>query len=392
MLIAAAYTAYVLFGRGIEFFPDIEPKFAQVQIHARGDLSVYEKDDLVRSVESRILAMDELRVVYGRTFGAPQGNFAEDVVGVVQLEFIDWQSRRKAELIMNDIRARTADLAGVQIEVRKQEMGPGGGKPVQLQLSAPDPGLLDAATTEMRRLMAEVGGFADLEDNRPLPGIEWRLAVDRERAARYGADVTVLGNAVQLLTAGVKIAGYRPDDSDEELDIRVRFPFGDRNLDNLDQLRVPTTGGMVPVGNFVTLEPHPRTGTLQRVDSRRVITIGADVAAGQLVDDRVRALKSRLEQDWDPAVKVNFRGEDEEMRNAMNFLIKAFLSAVFLMAIILVTQFNSLYQAVLVLSAVVFSTAGVLLGLLINGQPFGIVMVGIGIIGQSPRAAPAAVS
>ena len=109
---------------------------------------------------------------------------------------------------------------------------------------------------------------------------------------------------------------------------------------------------------------------MNRVDGRRAITVSADVSAGSLVDDRVRALKPRLAEDWDPAVEVRFKGEDEEMRNAMSFLLKAFFSAVFLMLIILVTQFNSLYQALLVLSAVVFSTAGVLLGLLINDQPF----------------------
>ena len=139
--------------------------------------------------------------------------------------------------------------------------------------------------------------------------------------------------------------------------------------------------GSVPLGNFITREPGSKVGNLARIDQERQLTIGADVKEGVLVDDQAREIRTWLaEQDLDPAVTVTFKGEDEEQKESQDFLVRAFGIALFLIAIILVTQFNSFYQALLILSAIVFSTVGVLLGLLITQQPFGIVMSGVGVI------------
>jgi multidrug efflux pump len=377
-----AYAGYTLFGKGVEFFPDVEPEFALIQIHARGDLSVHEKDIIVRRVEQRVLDMPELQAVYARSFNdARAQNMAEDVVGAIQLEFIDWEKRRPAAEILDEMRRRTADIPGILLEFRKAENGPSEGKPIQIEFRARDFSRVPAVVEQVRALMAEQGGYVDIEDDRPLPGIEWRLELNRELAARYGADVVMLGNAVQMVTSGIKVTEYRPDDSDDEVDIRVRFPYSERNLGQLDQLRVSTPRGMVPISNFVTIKPAPKSGTLTRVDSDRVITLRADVADKVLPDNQLKGLQAALAQaHTDPEVTIGFKGEDEDQREAMEFLAGAFVSAIFLMALVLVIQFNSIYQAVLVLTAIVFSTAGVLLGLLITGQPFGIVMVGLGII------------
>ena len=377
-----AYAAYAQFGKGVEFFPDVEPEFALIQVHARGDLSVHEKDTIVHQVEQRVLDMDELESVYARSFNRASGqDTAEDVIGIIQLEFIDWDKRRPAAEILHEMRQRTADIPGIQLEFRKAEHGPSGGKPIQIEFSARDFRRVPPVVARVRELMMEQGGYVDVEDDRPLPGIEWRLEVNRELAARYGADVATLGNAVQMITNGIKVTDYRPDDTDDEVDIRVRFPYRERNLGQLDQLRVPTPKGMVPISNFVTMTPAPKKGTLTRVDTRRVITLQADVADGLLPDTQLKDLQSLITgSQLDPQVTIRFKGEDEDQREAMDFLTGAFISAVFLMALVLVTQFNSIYQAFLVLSAIVLSTAGVLLGLLITGQPFGIVMVGLGII------------
>lgn len=384
LLMIGAYAAYIGFGRGIEFFPHVEPDFAQVQVQARGDLSVQERDALVRRVEQRLLGVAELKTVYARTNGGGQqwqSDTPEDVIGIIQLELVNWRERRPAAQILPELRERTADIAGIRIQIREQESGPSGGKPIQIELSARDPDKLIPAVEQVQTLLGEIGGFVDTEDSRPLPGIEWRLRVDREQAARYGADVALLGDAVKMITSGVQLAEYRPDDADDELDIRLRFPFDERNLERLNHLRIPTTLGQVPISNFITLEPAPNTGTLNRTDGRRVMTIKTDVAEDLLVDDQVRKIKAALPQaDLDPAVAVTFKGQDEDQREAMAFLVNAFITAIFLMTAILLTQFNSFYQAGLVLSAIVFSTAGVLLGLLVTGQPFGIVMGGIGVI------------
>jgi len=384
LFLVGAYAAYISFGRGVEFFPSTEPDFAQVQVQARGDLSVLERDALVRKVEQRLLGVPELKTVYARTIGAgqpSQGDMPEDVIGVIQMEFINWRARRPAAEIIPELRQKTADIPGILIQIREQESGPSGGKPIQIELSADDTWKLSAAVAQLRLALDQIGGFIDVEDSRPLPSIEWRLNIDREKAALYGADTALLGDAVKLITTGIKLADYRPDDADEELDILLRFPLDARNLERLNLLRVPTARGQIPINNFVTIEPAQKTGTINRTDARRVMTIKADVAEGLLADEQVRKIKAALtETALDPAVEIRFKGQDADQQEAMVFLINAFITAIFLMTIILVTQFNSFYQAGLVLSAIVFSTAGVLLGLLVTGQPFGIVMGGIGVI------------
>ncbi len=381
-VLLGTYMAYGALGAGVTFFPDVEPEFLRVQIHARDNLSVWEKDALVRQAEERILPMSELEHVYARTIGGQKSqNLAEDVIGVIQLELVDWQLRRPAADIINDIRVAVSEVPGVKIEVRSEEQGPSQGKPVQLRVSGRENADLSGAVVQIRAVMDDIGGFVDEEDGRPLPGIEWALNVDRSEAARFGADVTVLGQAVQLLTMGIAVAEYRPDDADDEVDIRARFPQTDRTLEQLEELRIPTHQGYIPIRNFVNLEPKFKTGTIERINSRRVMRIEADVDEGVLVNNQVQALQSRLaDMQLPPGVDVQFAGEIEDQNDAATFLISAFFTAVFLMLIVLVTQFNSVYQAFLVLSAIVFSTAGVLFLSLVLGRPFGIVMGGIGVI------------
>jgi multidrug efflux pump len=381
VLLSGVYGAYYLFGRGTEFFPEIEPTQAALNIHARGDLSVYERDALVREVEARILDMPELESVYARS-GLGLGNDVdEDIVGRIQMRFIDWELRRPADEILDEVRARTADLAGLVVEPQEQESGITEGKPIQLELSSREPERLPAAVAKLREGMESLGGVIDVTDNRPLPGIDWRMEVDRTQAAKFGLDVTTVGSAIQLITNGIMIGEYRPDDADDEVDIRVRFPETDRTISQLDRLTVNTPGGAVPIGNFMAREAAPRVGDLQRTDGNRVMNVSADVDDDVLSDDKIREIEQWLASaDWDPAVDVAFKGESEDQREAEEFLQRAFAVGLFLIALILVTQFNGFYQSMLILSAIVFSTIGVLIGLLVTDQPFGVVMCGIGVI------------
>ena len=379
-VLVGSFVAYGNFGRGIEFFPSIEPEFAQVQVRARDNLSIFERDALMKRVEARLMGMEEVETLYARTNGANQQQTDADLIGTVQLQFTDWDQRRTAARILDDVRARTADLPGIDVAVEEQAQGPTGAKPINLEVSGP-PAALSGAVEAIRGLMDEIGGFTDVTDTRAIPGVEWQLEVDRAEAARYGADVTLLGQAVQLLTGGIPIADYRPQDADEPVDIVVRFPASERTLERLEALRIPTSAGLVPVRNFVEFTPAPKTGTIKRIDGERVLTIASAVADGLLPNDQIVKLQAALDRaELSEGVEVSFAGEAEEQADAMTFLVGAFVGAVFLMFIILVTQFNSLYHAFLILSAIVLSVAGVLLGLLMTGRPFGVVMGGIGVI------------
>ncbi len=379
-LLIGALALYTEFGRGLSFFPSIEPEFMQVELRARDNFSIWERDALVRRVEKRLLGHAEIESVYARsTMSAGRGD--AETIGTIQLSLIDWDERRTAAEIGEEIRAQMADIAGIDVQVQTQSFGPGAGKPLNLRIRGRETDARGAAVEQVLALMQETGGFTDITDTRPLPGVEVSILVDREEAARYGADVSLLGQAVQLLTQGIKVAEYRPDGTDGELDIRVRFPRDNRSLAELGALRVPTSAGLVPILNFVTFEPSERVGTIRRVDERRVVTIEANVAPGLLVNDQIAALRGALDAaDLPGGVDYAFAGESEDQQEAMQFLATAFVAAVFLMLVILVLQFNSFYQAFVVMSAIVFSVAGVLLGLVVTGRPFGVVMGGIGII------------
>ncbi len=373
---------YANHGNGIEFFPDVEPELAIVLIHGRGNLSIDEKDALVSEVEQRVLELDDFSAVYTRSGQQADGQeSAEDVIGTISLEFKDWQERRPSAVVLDDIRARTKNISGLIVEAREPEVGPPTGKPVQLQLTSRFPELLAPEVEKIRRYFESIDGLIDIEDTRPMPGIEWELDVDRAQAGRFGADIVRVGNVVQLVTNGIKVGDYRPDDTDEEVDIRLRFPLDERGIGQLDTLRVPTDEGLVPIGNFVTRSPKQRVGTIERIDSRRKMVVRANVEEGVLPNTIVQQISAWLPTaNIDPRVELTFKGEDEEQKAASEFLSKAFAVALFIMAIILVTQFNSFYHAFLILSAVILSTIGVMIGLLVTGQPFGIVMTGVGVI------------
>ena len=373
---------YWTHGNGIEFFPRVEPEQALIYVHARGNLSTAEKDALVREVEDRALRSDGIATVYARSGQRLEGDdVADDVIGIIFLEFADWRARRASSEILREIRARTTELAGILVETREPKAGPPTGKDIQIELRARQPERLAPVVRRVRAFMETLPGLIDIEDSRPLEGIEWVIEVDRGRAARFGVDMGMVGNVIKLVTNGIKVGDYRPDDADDEIDIRVRFPLDERHFDQIDRLRIATDAGQVPIGNFVTRRAKRATGTLRRIDGRRAITVKANVEEGILADDKVEEIRAWLAGEaLDPAVGIRFKGAEDKQKKAQAFLIKAFAVAIFIMAIILVTQFNSFYRAFLILSAVILSTVGVLLGLLITGQTFGIVMTGIGII------------
>ncbi len=379
VLLVSIYVAFVAFGRGVEYFPDVEQPFGTVDIRARGDLSIDEMDYLVRQVEERILGMNEIEFVYAKTGESDDG--AEDLIGSITLNYIEWDERRRADAILADIRNRTADLAGIIVETRKPDAGPPQGKPIFIEFSSRSDTLLTDAVDRVREELEAHPAVFNVEDNLPLPGIEWQLRVDRAEAARFGADVSMVGATVQLVTNGIKLGEYRPDDSDDEIDIRVRYPSDSRTLEQIDELRIPTNQGLVPISTFVSRKPAQQVSTIHRTDRKRTITLQADVLPGYLPTDVIAELESVLPTvGIDPRVRFAFRGSIEDQQEDEAFLSQAMLMALATMAIILVTQFNSLYQAGLILTAVIFSTGGVLLGHLVMGKPFGVIMSSVGVI------------
>ncbi len=379
LVLVGIYALYAIDNKGQILFPDGEPDWARVYVHARGNLSIDEMDRLVREVERRLEGIAGVKDVYTRV-GAGSGR-AKDAIGRVSLLLADWRERPPAAEIEAEIRKRLAGLAGIKAEFVEQQSGPVQGKAIQLRVIGDDPAAVADAVERVRAKMESMPGLVDVEDTRAVPGIEWRLEVDREEAGRFGTDVATIGRFVQLVTNGALVGRYRPDNADDDVDIRLRFPPEERGILTLDRLRVPTAQGMVPVGNFLRRVARPKTGDIERRDGERVITVAADVAEGVQPPAMVAELRRWLaQQHFAPGVTFRFAGQDELERESSGFLTSAFLVALFLMAIILLAQFDSFYQAGLILTAVLLSTIGVVFELWLLERPFVIVMTGVGVI------------
>ncbi len=393
VVVSLAMLAYIFVSfsennNGVEFFVNEEPENAIVLVTGRGNLSAIEIRDLVIQVEHEVLAIDGIQGVLlntGAASGAPQIGAGPDQpvdqIGVLTLELEDFSQRRRAEEIFAEIRSRVAPLAGIHVEVKKIEGGPPTGKDIRLEITANDYETVKNITGIVRSFVDTMDGLRDVEDGRPLPGIEWQLEVDRVEAGRYGTDILSVGSMIQMVTNGLLIATYRPDDSEDEIDIRLRLPESERSLDRLDELRIPTNQGLVPIGNLVTRTPQPSVSAINRQNGRNAMMVKANVLDDVSADEKVRELDAWVQaQNWPNGVQFRFRGADEEQREAGAFLGKAMAASLFLMFIILVTQFNSFYQTFLTLSTVVMSVFGVLLGMMATGQTFSIIMTGTGVI------------
>ncbi|MGM0521520.1 MAG: efflux RND transporter permease subunit, partial [Pseudomonadota bacterium] len=327
LLMAAVYTGYARFNHGVNFFPSVEPDSAQVLVRARGDLSVEETDAIVQRVERTFTGMGEVEALYARSFATPNEQLGNDVIGVLQFQFIDWYQRRPASVILDEMAERGSHIPGIILEFREQEMGPGGGKPIMLEVSANDPEITDSTVDALKEHMRALGGFEDIQDNRSLPGVEWRIQVDREAATRMGADITTIGSVVQLLTTGLQIAEYRPAGVSDEVDIRVRLPENSRSLDQLKRLTLNTPRGQVPITNFVEITPAPKVGTLHRIDGRRAITVEADLGSGYQATERLNALWEATDGEIPEGATINVAGEQEDQQESMQFLATAFVIA-----------------------------------------------------------------
>lgn len=386
LVLIGIFIAFSAFNPGVEFFTETEEQYGNVEVRAQGNLSLEEKKVLVAQVESAVMQVPEVRVVYSSIgSGGISGNTEKspDQIANLLVELQPSMEReRKSKEIFAEIRQRTANFAGIKTSANPFEGGPPVGKDIVLELRSRDYDRLLAETWRLHRAMvSEFDGLRDIVNTAPLPGIEWEVRVDRAKAALYGADLTGVGRAVQLVTNGVLMAEYRPDDSDEEVDIRIRYPDYARGITALDELKVNTTGGAVPVSSFVRTEAGPKVDKIERIDGITRMQLKADVEDGVLADDKVREIREWLTQHpVDDQVELLFRGADEDQNESLVFLLGAFLLSLFLMFILLVTQFNSFYQSGLILSSVIMSTAGVMLGLTLTQSTFSVIMTGVGIV------------
>jgi len=402
ILVGVSFT-YTKIGSGIEFFPEVEPELAKIVVYARGNLSAKEKRDYVSRVENIILKIqsknNEFKNIYALSGNiSDQSEASEDFIGSISLEYNDWDKRRKSKVILHEILNKTKTIKGIKVESREQEGGPPTGKPINIKLTSPNKSLLLSESYRLKEFIDSYPELINIEDNFPAPGIEWEINVNRKQAAKFGANISTIGNVIKLATNGIKLGEYRPDDSNDSIPLYLRYPSEGRTLDIIQNLRVNTAVGLVPIANFVEIIANNRTGNIVRVNSKNAINIQADIEVGVYADAKVKEMEYVLginnfppsfrgkpienlkKFNLDPRIKVQLIGENQDQKEAQDFLSKAFAVALFMMLMILLLQFNSFYSGFLILFSVVMSTTGVFIGLMITGQAFSIVMTGVGVI------------
>ncbi|MEL7184151.1 MAG: efflux RND transporter permease subunit, partial [Pseudomonadota bacterium] len=479
----------------------------------------------------------------GLNTGGPGGaGGPSDTIGQIQVEMVPWEDRPTVsepwfeifgttinanfadpafdgDIIGEEVLGRLRELPGIKVDLSSQERGPAQGKPVHLRLTGQNWDELQRATADAGARFNDTPALIDIEDTLPLPGIDWEIQVDVEKAGRFGANVATVGAMVQLVTRGILLDTMRVDTSDEEIEIRVRLPEKDRLLSTLDTLKVRTNDGLIPLANFVTRRAVPQLAEINRYDAERYFDVKADVQPGRnivkiippapdgesdteisaaqpidlgfgreipasevaadpgtaqadgsridwtlaspktglsariasvfggdpltyryftfenglpataidnaasllglapgatapeaviavagdarfdLIDpdgaggatltsvpitatERIEFLTEQLSANGALPASVSFEwtGDQEEQAESQAFLFTAFTGALGLMFIILLAQFNSIYNSVLVLLAVVLSTTGVFIGMMVMGQAFSIIMTGTGIV------------
>lgn len=381
----------------VEFFTAEGGDEIYVFTRGKGNGTVANQNEMAKFVESQLDGIDGVQSVFTIAgAGASSGgngtrgvNAPVDTVGRTFLELKPFEDRPSSEAIEQEIHKRLENLPGVITETQVISMGPPIGKDITIEFTSDNLENLTKAAKQTTAFFNENPGLVGIENTLPLAGIEWQLDIDRAEVGRLGLDVDTIGAAVQFVTEGSLVGFYRPLDSDEEIDIRIRFPKEERDIAKLDNLRIQTREGALPLSAMVNRVAKPRLDSIARRNQQRVYEVrantkkeinpetGEDFATNQIVE----MTKTWMDEEANLPPDVNFRflGQDEENKEAGQFFVKAGISTLFMMAVILLWQFNSFWHVVLTLSAVVFSVAGVLLGLQFYSY-VSIILVGTGVL------------
>ena len=393
-IVIILFNLYVNFNAGARYSVEGDTNQMTVHIIARGNLSPSQKLGIALDVEDIVRTVDGIKTTSTLIGGASaeqmimsDGESRSDEIAMMMIELKPVHERRHADILRQEILEKTSIIPGVIVESYKVERKPESGKDIQIELTSSNNLQLTKVTDSISNKLKSMDGIMEVDDTRSLPGIEWIINVDRELAGKYGVDVSIIGSIIQLVTNGILVDKYRPDDSEDEVDIRVRFPRDYRQLEQFDQLRIPTPDGAIPLSNFVKREPQQKVTSIERSNGTRILKIRANTMIDPITGKKILPFDKNVEignwineQNFSKDVEIKFGGTNEDGEESAAFLGRAMLGALFLMFIILLTQFNSFYQAAITLSTVVLSTVGALTGLLITGQVFSVIMSGLGIV------------
>ena len=382
---------YGVLGHGIEFFPKTQPRRIFISVDAPSGTSLDMSNTIVKTIEKKIKKLNSPNIkdvvtIVGKSVNKFDGGTPTPNKSTITIQFIDFEKRKESSLSTTEkLRNLVTKTAGAEILVKQEQMGPPVGAPINIEISGEDYKMLGELAGMIKDRIKNLPGVVDLKDNYDIGKPEMRVEIDREKAALFSLNTGLIANAIRTAINGTTASKYRV--GEDEYDITVRLKKDQRSsvgsLDNLEIIYNNKKGKTlsVPLSSVATIKRSTGPGAIKRKDLKRVITVSGNAAEDYNANEVLNRVKQELKNfKMPPGYSLEYTGQNKEQGKAQAFLGKAFLIAILLMFLILVIQFNSLSQPLIILSAVIISLIGVFIGLIIFAMPFGVIMTGIGVI------------
>ncbi|UAT42576.1 efflux RND transporter permease subunit [Anaplasmataceae bacterium AB001_6] len=384
-LLIVSIVAYNILGKGLQFFPDIEPEKALITIRGQGNYSVPDRIAISHEIEEKLsdLLDTDIDVFYSNSgMFVDFSNMTDDIIAKISLEFKDWKERRKASVVLDEIRERLKSFTGLVIDVEEKSEGPSQGKPVQIAIWSNNWQDTVEAYPIVKKRLSQIPNLLNISDSFSTPEIEWEVAVDRTQAALFSSTTSDIGRYMSLITKGIRLTEYRPISSTEEIDVVLRYPPEYRNITTLGETMIRTSTGSFPLSSVINVTPNFKTKQINRLNGQRIVLLTANLGEGALTASVVKEMKQWLQEEANlkDGVQVDFKGEIEDQKESGNFLSLAFTLAVTLVILVLLYQFNSYFYMMIIITGIVLATSGALVALILIQEPFSVVMSGVGLI------------
>ena len=391
LLLFSITQIYALFDHGVEFFPKTQPPRIFISLEAPSGTSLDMSNKIVREIEKKFKQFNskdikDVVAVVGASSNPFDGGSSTPNKSTITIQYVDYENRDQSSLITTEqIRNMVVKTAGADVLVKQQEMGPPVGQAINIEITGDDYRILGDLASKVRERIKDVPGVVDLKDDFDVGKPEYRIEIDREKAALYGMNTGLIANTIRTAINGATASKYRV--GEDEYDITVRLQENQRSsltsLQNLKIIYNDKKGNTlsVPLISIANITRSKGPGAIRRKDLKRVITVSANAGEDFNANDVLDNVKERLTDFQLPkGYYLDYTGQNKEQAKASAFLGKAFGIAILLIFLILVIQFNSLSQPLIIMSAVVISLIGVFLGLIVYQMAFGIIMTGIGVI------------
>jgi multidrug efflux pump subunit AcrB len=386
----------------VVFFPNGDPNFIYAYVRMPIGTDQRVTDSITNIVEDRVInaigkdnkvvesVISNIAIAASdNPFDA--GNQATPHLGKVTVAFVKFSERegQSTRAFMDEIRDAVKGIRGAEVSVNSEANGPPTGKPVNIEVAADDFDLLVKTANDLHRFLVgqQVPGVEELKSDFQSDKPEIVINIDREKANREGISTQQIGQALGTAVYGFEISRFR--DANDDYPIQLRIKEEQRNDVNT-LINIPITyrdmgmGGVVrqvPLSAIATVEYSNSFAGIKRIDLKRVITLSSNVLASHNENEVVADIKERMESfDVPDGVTVDMTGAQEEQAETGAFLAFAFFLAFAMMFMILVTQFNSISKPLIILSEIVFSFIGVLIGFSLFKMEISIIMTGVGIM------------